>query len=101
MGSPPSSACFHCGLPIPPGAPYPIHTKTSRNKPVARAAELAQLGFYVATSRNVYDLPEIQKSFVRVEDEHIRDAALMQENIVCAARAWRGFTLLPVSASRQ
>jgi hypothetical protein len=39
----------------------------------------------VATSRNVYDLPEIQQSFVRVEDEHIRDAALMLENIVCAA----------------
>ena len=43
-------------------------------------AELAQLG--------LYDLPEIQQSFVRVEDEHIREAALMLENIVCAACVW-------------
>jgi Cu2+-exporting ATPase len=43
-------------------------------------AELAQLG--------LYDLPEIQESFVRVETENIREAALILENIVCAACIW-------------
>ena len=49
----------------------------------------------------MYDLPEIQQSFVRVEDEHIRDAALMLENIVCAARPGRALTPLWPPASRQ
>jgi Cu2+-exporting ATPase len=43
-------------------------------------AELAQLG--------LYDLPEIQESFVRTESENIREAALILENIVCAACIW-------------
>lgn len=115
----PSSACFHCGLPVPAGGHYPIqydnqpqqtccvgcqavaqtiidsgqgayyvHRTALPVTPQQIATELAQLGLDVATSRNVYDLPEIQQSFVRVEDEHIRDAALMLENIVCAACVW-------------
>ena len=36
----------------------------------------------------MYDLPEIQESFVRVEAENIREAALILENIVCAACIW-------------
>jgi len=110
-GNAPSSACFHCGLPVPPGAPYPIqyeyqaqqtccagcqavaqtiidsgqgayyvHRTALPVTPQQIEAELAQLG--------LYDLPEIQQSFVRVEDEHIREAALMLENIVCAACVW-------------
>ena len=117
MSSPPklivtsASACFHCGLPVPPGAYYPIkyenhpqqtccagcqavaqtiidsgqgayyvHRTALPVSPQQIEAELAQLG--------LYDLPEIQQSFVRVEDEHIREAALMLENIVCAACVW-------------
>lgn len=99
----PASACFHGGLPIPHGAPYPIQYKNQPQQtccadcqavaqtiinsgqgayyvhrtalpatPQQIEAELAQLG--------LYDLPEIQQSFVRVEDEHIREAALI--NIV-------------------
>ena len=105
------SSCFHCGLPVPDGAHYPIQfeglTKqacchgcqavaqtiidsgqgayyTHRTALPATAreaeAELAQLG--------LYDLPEIQESFVRVETENIREAALILENIVCAACIW-------------
>ena len=36
----------------------------------------------------LYDRPELQKSFVHVESEHVRDAALMMEGIVCAACVW-------------
>jgi Cu2+-exporting ATPase len=52
----------------------------------AASAELTQLG--------LYDLPEIQESFVRVETEHVREAALMLENIVCAACVWLNQTHL-------
>ncbi|HQT30154.1 MAG TPA: heavy metal translocating P-type ATPase [Thiobacillus sp.] len=104
-------ACFHCGLPVPDGAHYPIqyeekpqqtccrgcqavaqtiidsgqgayyiHRTVLPATPQVAEAELAQLG--------LYDLPEIQESFVRVEAEHIREAALILENIVCAACIW-------------
>ena len=36
----------------------------------------------------VYDHPEIQKSFVRAEDEHLREAALILEGITCPACVW-------------
>ncbi|MBU4499919.1 MAG: cadmium-translocating P-type ATPase [Gammaproteobacteria bacterium] len=104
-------ACFHCGLPVPDGARYPIqfddktqqaccrgcqavaqtiidsgqgayytHRTALPATPREAEAELAQLG--------LYDLPEIQESFVRVEADNIREAALILENIVCAACIW-------------
>ncbi len=108
---PEETACFHCGLPVPDGAPYPIrfdaathpaccrgcqavaqtiidsgqgayytHRTALPATPQQAEAELAQLG--------LYDLPEIQESFVRVEAENVREAALILENIVCAACIW-------------
>ncbi|MHB1085877.1 MAG: heavy metal translocating P-type ATPase [Thiobacillus sp.] len=105
------SDCFHCGLPVPDGAHYPIQFEGQTQKTCCRGcqavaqtiidsgqgayythrtalpatpqqaeAELAQLG--------LYDLPEIQASFVRAEAENIREAALILENIVCAACIW-------------
>ena len=109
--APSFSGCFHCGLPVPDGARYPIrfegqtkeaccrgcqavaqtiidsgqgayytHRTALPATPQQAEAELAQLG--------LYDLPEIQESFVRTETEHIREAALILENIVCAACIW-------------
>ncbi|MEQ1592157.1 MAG: heavy metal translocating P-type ATPase [Thiobacillaceae bacterium] len=111
MVAPFFSSCFHCGLPLPDGACYPVnfdseprqtcchgcqavaqtiidsgqgayytHRTVMPATPRETEAELAQLG--------LYDLPEIQESFVRVEAEHIREAALILENIVCAACIW-------------
>ena len=59
---------------------YYTHRTALPATPQAAAAELAQLG--------LYDLPEIQESFVRVEPDHVREAALILENIVCAACIW-------------
>jgi len=104
-------ACFHCGLPVPEGANYPIsyrqHTEQACCRgcqavaqtiidsgqgayyehrtalpptPQDAVAELEKLG--------LYDLPEIQQSFVRAEPENVREAALILENIVCAACVW-------------
>jgi hypothetical protein len=36
----------------------------------------------------VYDHPEVQKSFVRVEQGNLREAALIMEGIACAACIW-------------
>jgi Cu2+-exporting ATPase len=111
MDAPSFSACFHCGLPVPDGAHYPIQFEGETKQACCRGcqavaqtiidsgqgayythrtalpatpreaeAELAQLG--------LYDLPEIQESFVRAETENVREAALILENIVCAACIW-------------
>ena len=105
------SGCFHCGLPLPDGAAYPVQFEGATRRACCRGcqavaqtivdsgqgayythrtalpatpqqaeAELVQLG--------LYDLPEIQESFVRTEAENIREAALILENIVCAACIW-------------
>ncbi len=109
--TPSFSPCFHCGQPVPDGAHYPVtfegscraacchgcqavaqtiidsgqgayytHRTALPATPREAEAELAQLG--------LYDLPEIQESFVHVEAEHVREAALILENIVCAACIW-------------
>ncbi|WP_324779097.1 heavy metal translocating P-type ATPase [Thiobacillus sedimenti] len=109
--APSFSGCFHCGLPVPEGAHYPVtfqgetreaccrgcqavaqtiidsgqgayylHRTALPATPQQAESELAQLG--------LYDLPEIQESFVRVEAENVREAALILENIVCAACIW-------------
>jgi P-type Cu2+ transporter len=111
VDAPSFSGCFHCGLPVPDGAHYPIQFEGETKQACCRGcqavaqtiidsgqgayythrtalpatpreaeAELAQLG--------LYDLPEIQESFVRVETENVREAALILENIVCAACIW-------------
>ncbi len=111
MDAPSFSGCFHCGLPVPDGAHYPIQFEDTVKQACCKGcqavaqtiidsgqgayythrtvlpatqkqaeAELAQLG--------LYDLPEIQESFVRVEADNIREAALILENIVCAACIW-------------
>ncbi len=111
VDAPSFSQCFHCGLPVPDGAHYPVEFEGQTRQACCRGcqavaqtiidsgqgayythrtalpatpreaeAELAQLG--------LYDLPEIQESFVRAEAENIREAALILENIVCAACIW-------------
>ena len=106
------SSCFHCGLPIPPGTHYAAVIDGQRQpmcchgcEAVAEAIVVAGLtDFYrhrTAPSRRaedlipeqlrglaLYDRPDLQKSFVRAEGEHIREAALILEGIVCAACVW-------------
>lgn len=105
-------ACFHCGLPVPPSAHYYAVIDGERQplcchgcEAVAEAIVAAGLtDFYrhrTAPSLRaedlipeqlrgleLYDRPDLQKSFVRIESEHIREAALILEGIVCAACVW-------------
>lgn len=110
-GAPSFSACFHCGLPVSEDAHYPITFEDTTHEACCRGCQaVAQTiidsgqGAYYrhrtalpATAREaeaeltqlgLYDLPEIQESFVRTEAENVREAALILENIVCAACIW-------------
>ena len=104
--------CFHCGLPVPPGTHFAVVIAGQRQpmcchgcEAVAEAIVAAGLtDFYrhrTALSRRaedlipeqlrgleLYDRPDLQKSFVRAESEHVREAALILEGIVCAACVW-------------
>ena len=104
--------CFHCGLPVPPGAHYVVAIDGQRQpmcchgcQAVAEAIVAAGLtDFYRhRTTRSqraedlipeqlrgleLYDRADLQKSFVRVESEQVREAALILEGIVCAACVW-------------
>ncbi|MFO1422839.1 MAG: heavy metal translocating P-type ATPase [Candidatus Competibacteraceae bacterium] len=107
-----SVACFHCGLPVPAGTHYAAVIDGQRQpmcchgcEAVAEAIVAAGLtDFYrhrTTLSRRaedlipeplrglkLYDRPDLQKNFVRAESEHIREAALILEGIVCAACVW-------------
>ncbi len=104
--------CFHCGLPVPKHSDFAVDIDGERRpmccrgcEAVARAIIDGGLGNYyrfrtaqAPTAREIvpeflrqtaiYDHPEVQKSFVRVEDEHVREAALILEGITCAACVW-------------
>jgi P-type Cu2+ transporter len=105
-------ACYHCGLPVPAGTDFAVNIDGIDQpmccrgcQAVARAIVDGGLGNYykfrtapAPTAREVvpeflrqtavYDNPEVQKSFVRVEDENVREAALILEGITCAACVW-------------
>ena len=104
-------SCFHCGLPVPEGASYPILYRERTEQACCRGCQAVaqtiidsgQEAYYAHRTAlpptpqaaedelqklGLYDLPEIQQSFVRVEPENIREAALILENIVCAACVW-------------
>jgi len=104
--------CFHCGLPVPRGLELTV-TINKHDEPMcchgcqAVARAIVASGnddFYrhrtapTATGQEllpdfirqtqVYDHPEIQKTFVRSRGEHQREAALILEGITCAACIW-------------
>ncbi|NIP73016.1 MAG: cadmium-translocating P-type ATPase [Gammaproteobacteria bacterium] len=104
--------CFHCGLPVPARSDYAVQIDGVRRpmccpgcQAVAQAiVDNGLADFYryrtepAANLRDIvpgtleglelYDKPELQKGFVRVDDEHLREASLILEGIVCAACVW-------------
>ena len=108
-----AAACFHCGEPVPPGAKYFIlyegnnqpaccigcqavgqtiidsgnadYYRLRTDMPKTAEAALEEL-----KNLKLYDLPEVQNSFVKSEgdDGQIREANLILEGIVCAACVW-------------
>ncbi len=102
------SKCYHCGLPIPNNLELSVIIEDKPQpmccmgcQAVAQAIIDADLqDFYkyrttvnepipeVLQQHTVYDNPAIQKKFVRIEGEHIKEAALILEGITCAACIW-------------
>jgi P-type Cu2+ transporter len=104
------NACFHCGEPVPVGAKYFIHYQNA-NEPacclgcqaVAQTIidsgnadyyrlrtdlpKTAEAALEELKNLKLYDLPEVQSSFVKSEGD-VREANLILEGIVCAACIW-------------
>jgi Cu2+-exporting ATPase len=107
--------CFHCGLPVPAGSHYQVEIDGVSQpmccpgcRAVAQAIVDGGLGDYyrhrTATSitaqnlipeelaeLNIYDQPEVQRSFVTNEPRdaaEVKQASLILEGIVCAACVW-------------
>jgi P-type Cu2+ transporter len=112
------AACFHCGLPVPRGAHYPVHFE-GRNREtccggcqaVATAIIENGLGGYYhhrtapagspgeplipdeLRQLRLFDQPEVQRQFVTDETDRasgkvLREASLILEGITCAACVW-------------
>ena len=107
-----SQSCFHCGLPVPRGSHYRA-TIDGIEQPmccpgceaVAQSIVAAGLSdFYryrtevsptaqglvpeALRQLDLYDRPEIQRTFVSVDPQNLREASLILEGIVCAACVW-------------
>ncbi len=104
--------CFHCALPVPPGAHYQVIIEDVPREMCCRGCQaVAQTivdngladyyrhrtampgaGHEVVPEElqklALYDHPGIQKSFVRQEGEHVKEASLILEGITCAACIW-------------
>ncbi len=104
--------CFHCGLDIPAGTRFSAKVLEEKRKmccagcaAVAEAiVDSGQESFYRHRTEyaprgtvvlpdflkelEVYDNPEIQKSFVVERSENTREASLLLEGITCAACVW-------------
>ena len=110
LPSPDPEHCFHCGQPVPRGASYPIRVEHEIRPACCRGCQaVAQTildsgnaDYYRLRTElpktpeaaleelkklQLYDLPEVQQSFVKSEG-HIREASLILEGIVCAACIW-------------
>jgi len=105
-------SCFHCGLPVPTGSHFSVNIFDQEQpmccpgcQAVAQAiVDNGLQAFYEhRTERNalsrslipdelakleLYDKPQLQKSFVHEQGGTIKQASLILEGIVCAACVW-------------
>ena len=106
-----AGSCFHCGLPLQQGVFPVVVDKVPRAtccrgcQAVAQTIVDSGLAAYYRTRSSLpakpqeavevierlglYDLPEVQRSFVRSDGSpHEKEAALLLEGITCAACVW-------------
>ncbi|MEN6629147.1 MAG: heavy metal translocating P-type ATPase [Sulfuricella sp.] len=105
-------SCYHCALPVPPGAHYLVEIDREPREMCCRGCQavaqtiidngladyyrhrtaMPAVGHEVVPEEvqklALYDHPGIQKSFVRQDGEHVREASLILEGITCAACIW-------------
>jgi len=104
--------CYHCGLPIPAGAQYPLEIENAQREMCCRGCQavaqaivengltdyykhrtaLPGVGHELIPEElqqlALYDHASIQKSFVIEQGGQIRQASLILEGITCAACIW-------------
>lgn len=107
-----AGGCFHCGLPVPPGADYRVEVQgqpremccpgcqavataivdngleefyAHRTAPSTRPDELVPEQLQRLA---LYDQPSLQQSFVEVAEGDQKSASLILEGITCAACVW-------------
>ncbi|GAO36588.1 ATPase P [Sulfuricella sp. T08] len=104
--------CYHCALPVPASAHYPVIIEGESHEMCCRGCQavaqtivdngltdyyrhrtaLPGVGHEVVPEEvqklALYDHPGIQKSFVRQEGEQVKEASLILEGITCAACIW-------------
>jgi len=113
-----AASCFHCGLPVPDGAHYPVQFEGQERvtccpgcQAVARTIIENGLGSYYhhrtqpagapgepvipdeLRSLALFDEPELQRQFVNESEDKasgkpVREASLILEGITCAACVW-------------
>ncbi|MBX3666616.1 MAG: cadmium-translocating P-type ATPase [Burkholderiales bacterium] len=106
----PAAGCFHCGLPVGK-AGFPVRVEGAERRTCCRGCQaVAQtiidngLGAYyrnrtapAPTARDaaavppelgIYDMPEVQRNFVRDAGEHEKEASLLIDGVTCAACIW-------------
>ena len=107
-----SEPCYHCGLPVPGGADFPVEIDGRRREmccagcqAVAQAIVGGGLDDYyrhrdampespreampqALQELGLFDHPDVQKNFVRPVGEHEKEAALILEGITCSACVW-------------
>lgn len=111
MSAAAASACFHCGEPVPAGIRYGVVVGGALRAMccagcaavAATIVEHGLTGYYANRSAlprrdaphpgeretfSAYDLPAVQKPFVRASAGGLRGAALLIEGITCGACAW-------------
>lgn len=117
MNPPPKSNtvednCFHCGLPVPSGTQFRVHVLGENHdlccpgcQAVAESivsngledyyryrTELPKTADALVPEElrklDLYDHPEVQKSFVSTSPDQLKQASLILEGITCAACIW-------------
>jgi P-type Cu2+ transporter len=106
----PLKPCFHCGEAVPKSANYWIRLDGDAQPACCRGCEAVaqtiidsgnadyyrlrtdlpktpEAALEELNQLKLYDLPEVQQSFVKAEGE-LREASLILEGIVCAACVW-------------
>ncbi len=105
-----AAGCFHCGLPVG-NAAFPVRVENLERPACCRGCQaVAQtiidngLGAYyrnrtamapsaqgaagIPAELGVYDLPEVQRNFVRDAAGHEKEASLLIDGVTCAACIW-------------
>jgi len=104
--------CFHCGLPVPPGADYAVEIRGEKRPMCCHGCQAVSqaivdgglVSFYdhrdgpsqrpedllpeQLQKLDLYDEDKLQQTFVEIDEDSLKSASLILEGITCAACVW-------------